>query len=577
LGAVFGLVGEGDMSAVRDMGSRMGHRGSELHVWSPGPGVYFGERNGSHASPDAADPLALDERICRIDAAAGPDRSPRQRLRHIFEAGDLAAMRQVRGPFSAVYWDGRQRALCLAVDHVGYKSLYYCQLPGRVAFASEYKAFFALPDFKPEIDLVAVQYHQALRIAMPWRPSLADVHMVRSGSVARVRGDKVEAEFYWTPRVNETDRPLDEAARLVREQLARTIAEQTRGDEHVGISLSAGIDSAIVAACTREVKSARQVAAYSVGFSNSDPELAGARQVADHLGIEHNVTLFQPDDLRKYLPEMVWLMEDCTAREETLLHLKLFQAARTRVTTMLHGVGADLLFGGMPRHILIALSMRLPILRRPFMDLYQLTQTGQVPRSFAGRALAWKVFKGRAFEPPLISGAGAATFVSEPEDLNRYLGESASNMSSIHYTEPMAEQNEFAFRAPYLDPDAIDLALTIPMEQKMSWGKQKLVLRRAFDSLMPKHITKRPKTIHRLRHDALLSQALDRMASEAGGLEHIRRRRIVDKEYISRLQTRKFGRSYPSDQLYRLWTLVSLEIWLRQFADGGGQYWDFDS
>lgn len=577
MGAVFGLIGEGDLGAVRDMGSRMSHRGSDLRVWSPGPGAYLGERRSSGEPADAGDPLALDEWIYRVGSTSDGEASPRDSLRQTFAAGDLAALRQLRGPYSAAYWDARQRALCLAVDQLGYKSLYFCHLPGRVAFASEYKAFFALPDFRPEIDRVAIQYHQALRIAMPWRPSLANVHMVRSGSVARIRDGSSETDFYWRPRVCETKRSLDEAARLVREQLTRTVAEQTRHDDHVGISLSAGIDSAIVAACTREVKAASEVSAYSVGFSESDPELAGARLVADHLGIEHNVTLFEPGDIRKYLPEMVWLMEDCTAREETLLHLKLFQAARSRVTAIVHGVGADLLFGGMPRHTLIALSMRLPALRRPLMDLYQLTQTGQAPVGLAGKALAWKVFKGQTFAPPLITGAGGATLVSEPQDLNQYLGECTSAMSSIHYTEPMAEQNHFTFRAPYLDPDAVDLALTIPMEQKMGWGRQKLVLRHAFDGMMPRHITKRPKTIHRLRHDALLSQALDRLAWEAGGLEQIRRRGLVDEEYIRRLQTRKPGKPYPTDHLYRLWTLVSLEIWLRQFADGGGHYWDFDS
>jgi asparagine synthase (glutamine-hydrolysing) len=384
-------------------------------------------------------------------------------------------------------------------------------------------------------------------------------------------------EFYWKPQVNETRRSFDDAARLVRDQLLRSVADQTRGDDHVGISLSGGLDSAIVAGCTREVKSADQVSAYSVGLSETDPELAGARQVADHLGIPHNVTIFEPEDIRKFLPEMVWLMEDCTAREETLLHLKMFQSAGKTESVMLHGVGADLLFGGMPRHILIALSMRMPILRRPLMDLYQLTQSGQTPTGLAGKALSWKVFHGRNFDPPQISGAGGPTTVAEPQDLNRYLGESAANMSSIHYTEPMAEQNEFAFRSPYLDPDAIDLSLTIPMHQKISWGKQKLVLRHAFDSILPEHITKRPKTIHRLKHDEFLSQVLDSMATEAGGLAHIRSRGMVDGRYLVRLQARTAGQPYPTDQLYRLWTLVSLEIWLRQFADGGGRYWDFDS
>ena len=576
MGAIFGLVGEGDLGAVRDMGSRMSHRGPDLQAWSPATGVYFGERG--NASQDAAgDALAIDERIYRVASTDTPDVSPRDHIRGIFASGDTSALRYLRGPFSAAYWDEARRELCLAVDHVGYKSLYFCYLPGSVAFASEYKAFFALPDFQPEIDPVAIQYHQASRIAMPWRPSLANVRMVRSGSVARFSNGEAKFEFYWAPRVNETKRSFDDASRLVREQLLRSVAHQTKGDGHVGISLSGGLDSAIVAGCAREVKTADQVSAWSVGFSEADPELAGARQVADHLGIRHNVTVFEPEDIRKFLPEMVWLMEDCTAREETLLHLKLFQSAGKTESVMLHGVGADLLFGGMPRHILIAMSMRAPVLRSPLMALYQLTQTGQPPQGLAAKALAWKAFRGHNFEPPAISGAGAATKVVEPRDLNRYLGESAANMSSIHYTEPMAEQNGFAFRSPYLDPDAIDLSLTIPMPQKMGWAKQKLVLRHAFDSVLPPHITRRPKTIHRLKHDEFLSRALDDMAADAGGLEYIRRRRLVDEEYMTRLRARPAGQPYPTDQLYRLWTLVSLEIWLRQFADGGGNYWNFDS
>jgi asparagine synthase (glutamine-hydrolysing) len=139
----------------------------------------------------------------------------------------------------------------------------------------------------------------------------------------------------------------------------------------------------------------------------------------------------------------------------------------------------------------------------------------------------------------------------------------------------MAEQNEFDFRSPFLDPDTIDLALSIPMRQKSGWLKQKMVLRRAFDGLLPEDVRKRRKTIHRLRHDVFLSDALDGMVKGTANLEHIRERNLVDPGYIERLQVRKRQEAYETDRLYRLWTIVSLEIWLRQFADGGGHYWQF--
>jgi asparagine synthetase B (glutamine-hydrolysing) len=229
----------------------------------------------------------------------------------------------------------------------------------------------------------------------------------------------------------------------------------------------------------------------------------------------------------------------------------------------------------MPRHQVVALSMRLPVLRRPLLEFFQFTQSGKAPQGLAGKALAWTAFRGSTFSPPRIAGAAEATVVAEPRDLNRYLAESAANMSSVHYTEPMAEQSLFAFRAPYLDPDAVDLSLSIPMPHKIGWRKQKLVLRDAFAGLLPDHVTKRPKTIHRLQHDVILSDALDDMANECGNLESVRRRSLVDTGYLNTLQRREAGKPYSTDRLYRLWTLVSLEIWLRQFLDGGGQYWTF--
>jgi asparagine synthase (glutamine-hydrolysing) len=537
--------------------------------------VYFGERASSELPAGDDEPLALDQSIWGINSPAFRELSPREGVRRICASRDMKGLRDIRGYFALAWWDREESALYLAVDHLACKSLYFCRLAGRLAFASEYKAFFALPDFVPDIDPVAMQHHQALRIAMPWRPSLANVEMVRSGTVTRLQDGHVTHESYWKPLVNEADRPVEEAATLVRKQLSRTIADQTRSSNHVGISLSAGIDSAIVAGCVREVKDANQVSAYSVGYHRSDPELVGARQVADYLAIDHDVTLFDADDVQKYLPEMVWLMEDCTSREETLLHLKMFQSAGSRESLMLHGVGADVLFGGMPRHKLIALSMRLPLLRRPLGDLYQLTQSGQRPSRMIGKALAWAVYRGNDFPPPRIANTAEPTTVNVPQDLNRYVADHTARISSLHYLEPMAEQNEFDFRSPFLDPDTIDLALSIPMRQKSGWLKQKMVLRRAFDGLLPEDVRKRRKTIHRLRHDVFLSDALDGMVKGTANLEHIRERNLVDPGYIERLQVRKRQEAYETDRLYRLWTIVSLEIWLRQFADGGGHYWQF--
>jgi asparagine synthase (glutamine-hydrolysing) len=537
--------------------------------------VYLGETHASDDSVAAQGPVALDERIYRPDDTTDARTGTRQVLRRIFETGDWPGLAAIRGPFAAAYWNERAGHLLLSVDQLGNKSLYFCRLPGRVAFASEYKAFFALPDFRPEIDPTAIQYYQAVRTAMPWRPSLANVSMVRSGSVVRVENGEAGSEQYWMPEVRETSRSAAEWSDLVAKQLTDAVGEQVSAHDRAGISLSAGIDSAVVAALARRFRSSADVAAYSIGFTDSDPEILGARQVADYLDIDHNTVIFDAGDIKRYLPELVWLIEDCTAREETLLHLKLFQYIAGKETLLLHGLGSDALYGGMPRHKVIAMAQRYPLFRMPLHELYQLTQTGTVPRSALGQALGWMVFKGTNYAPPRIAGTSGPTVVTVPGDLNQYLAGSSANMSGAHYIEPMAEQSDFDFRSPFAHVDSIDLAMSIPARFKVDLRRQKMVFRNAFADLLPERIMKRPKTIHRLKHDVLLSDALDEMVTETESLSHVRERRLVDTSYLDRLQGRSAGSAYATDHLYRIWTLINLELWLRQFVDGGGNYWAF--
>ncbi|MCJ7592760.1 MAG: asparagine synthetase B [Woeseiaceae bacterium] len=577
MGAVFGVVGDGDLTAVREMGRRMAHRGSNSYAWNPCPGVYLGENRSVSNSIGASDNLALDERIYRLDSSNDADISLRNVFARIFNTGNLAELDRIRGPFSAAYWNDRTRQLVLAVDQLGLKSLYYCQLQGRVAFASEYKAFFALPDFRPQIDPTAIQYHQATRTAMPSRPSLQNVKMLRSGSIVSIKDGKANVEQYWQPEVNETNKSIEEWSGLVKKQTIDTLAEQIHSHKRVGISLSGGIDSAIVAASACLFKTSNDVTAYSVGLAESDPEIVGARQVADHLGIDHKVTIFESGDIKKYLPEAVWLSEDCTAREEALLTLKLYQFVAGSETLLLNGYGADSIFGGMPRHKIIAWAQRWPLFRHSLLELYQLTQTGRIPTSGLGKALGQIVYRGSNYAPPRVAGASGPTVVTNPHDLNQHLADSASVRSSWLYIEPMAEQSDLDVRSPFDHMDGIDLALSIPVQHKVGLRKQKIVLRKAFADLLPDAVMKRPKTIQRLQHDLMLSSALDEMVSETANFSHIRERRLVDSDYLERVRGRKARSAYPTDQLYRIWTLISLEIWLRQFADGGGKFWTFDS
>jgi asparagine synthase (glutamine-hydrolysing) len=572
---IFGILGAGDAAEVRKMGALLSQANGLLTVHSPRAGVFLGEfvSQGKPVSPRAE--MVLDggiyrtgeELVCRSDSL--------QILQQVMSSGDLEQLNAVRGEFALAYWNDAASELLLGVDHISFKSLFYCQLEGRIAFSTEYKAFFALADFEPELDRESLQYYATVRTAMPMRPLLVNLNKVPAGSIVRLKSDHARVYRYWTPQIAYEQRSIGDWATLVERQVTRSIQQQVHDHERVGIALSGGLDSAIIAAVVAGCKPADRITAYSVGQSDDDPDILGAKQIADYLGIRHQVTYFNPEDVRKYLPAAVWMMEDCTGREETLFHLKMFDAIDSEETVIVYGLGADRLFGGMPRHKLLAMAERMPLFRRGLLELYQTTQTSLPAHSLLGKLLTRLVYRGKQFPPPRIVGVSKATRVAEPASFSEILKGDVGS-ASCQYLEPLCQNAHLDFRSPFCDPDCVELALKIPDNHKIHLLRQKVVLRRAFQHILPEEVMRSPKSLQRLDHSRALSDTLDKMVVELGDLEHIREHNLVAPGYLKQLLARISGKAYTTERVYRLWTLLSTEIWLRQFLNGHGRLWSFD-
>jgi hypothetical protein len=129
MGAIFGMVGEASLAEVQAMGHQVAHRGEFQRVWSPERGVFLGQASHRPFEVDESFPLAADWNV-QGGGAALPERFSRQ---------GHEALAALRGTFAIALSEGPTRVM-LAVDQVGYKSLFYTVLRGRLAFASEYLA-----------------------------------------------------------------------------------------------------------------------------------------------------------------------------------------------------------------------------------------------------------------------------------------------------------------------------------------------------------------------------------------------------------------------------------------------------
>ena len=585
MGAVYGILGEAGSGESSALGTRLEHRGAESAEWSPVSGLRLGVRGVGAAVRSQRDgPIAFDGAIDNRHELA-------QRLGHppgdVQPAGDgvLAAelwaafgeegLARIAGQFALALWDARGRRLVLARDRVGYAPLYFAVVGERLVFASEYKALLALDVIPARPNRAALQSIQNTKWVRPGVTCLEGIHPVAPGSFMEVEGGRMASRRYWDIPVRAAD--LDEAghAARLRESFLETLRRQTEPYDRIGVSLSGGLDSAVVAAGVRAVAGSREVHTFSAGYGEDDKELVNAAAVAREVGTIHHPVVLDPDDLPGLLPWMVWHLEEPIGREDiAYLYLAAREASRF-VDLIVTGFGFDGLFAGLPRHRLVDLSVKYPVVRGPLEEFFDYTFRSVEPRTPAGRALKKAYFRGREFPAPQILGTPPlAPYTGFPrggdQPLTEFLKRGFLVLPYQHPVERLYAGVGMRMNAQHTNPDFLATAFAIPDRLKIHGRTQKYILRRACEGLLPASILATGKSFNRLKHDTRMSETLDRLADDLLSPDTIAGRGLFDPAYVARLRRRQPGRPYSQERAYRLWSLLLTELWARQFLDQRG-------
>jgi asparagine synthase (glutamine-hydrolysing) len=505
---------------------------------------------------------------------------------HLYEEYGTAFVDRLEGMFAIALWDGPRRRLVLARDRLGKKPLVWTRLPdGTFAFASELKAFHALPGFRAEPDLVALDAYLALQYVPGTRTGLRGVHRLAPASTLVVEGTSQVETRYWEPSI--VDEPLTEGDWLarVRDEVGRAVRRRLVADVPLGALLSGGIDSAIVVAQMARAAS-EPVRTFTVGFTDERyDERVYARAVAERWGTRHEEVVLEPDAAAT-LPRLAAAFDEPLGDEAALPLFLICEAARREVTVALVGDGGDESCGGYERYTAMGLADRLPrpaaalgarVLRavpsgerrsttfraRRFLDAAATPRAeryGRLMQVFplAERSALWSA-EARAEIGPLMSagfllGAAPRAGVTGLQllDVATYLPGDLLPKSDI---ASMAHSLEL--RSPLLDHRVVELGLSLPSRLK----RGKLALRRAFADDLPPVVASRGKTgfgvplAEWFRGD-LRDLAGDLLLADRGWFERGPVERLLDEHAAGR-----------ADHGHRLWTLVMLELWQRAHVD----------
>jgi asparagine synthase (glutamine-hydrolysing) len=587
LSAIFGVVGTVGRDELDAMAARLSHKGAYSHVWSPEPGVWLGEVRNTSRTRSEDDCIAFSGQLYvnwrEIAGSAEQqhflqrDLAQRRIVAEAVQRDGIACTHTLDGHFGIASWDAPQRRLLLTVDRVNYENIYFTQTPDRFAFASEYKALLALEDVRPAPDPDAFLYSIATLLPNYNGSMCRGVGRVRYGHTLIVTCEsRCSVQFFKPNCVADTGRQAHFATGL-RHELLHQVETLLSHHDRIAITLSGGLDSVGLLSLMRHAFPGKTIASYTIGNGPEDAELTGARIGAEYFGTEHHEYVFDPASLVEDLPKIVWLAEEFASREESIMQYQVESQIIPHERVLTGGHGADMIFGGMPRHRLIRMAESLPFARRPMTELYQQTQSGLPPRTFCGRLCSYLLYRGTNIEPPQVTGANGPARVYEPRNIADMLNDLIGGFHPYHYHSAFYSLSPIEIVMPFMTLPIMNYSMRIPTRYKVGFRKQKMVLREALVPFIPKAMRNRGKAIQRAKRDTVLSDVLETLAEKLLSVEDVACRGLVAPAYVYKLRQRPADGIYKGDQLTRLWMLVCAELWCRTFVDHRGQPYGFDT
>jgi asparagine synthase (glutamine-hydrolysing) len=281
-------------------------------------------------------------------------------------------------------------------------------------------------------------------------------------------------------------------------------------------------------------QSNRPMVAFTIGFDEpSFDETVPARCLADRLGIRHRVERFTADHATASLESVVLACDEPLADPSLLPTWIVSRLAREEVKVVLSGDGGDELLGGYPTYVahriavwyrriprpireglIRPLANRMPVSHRNFsldfivqrflkgadLDGVERHRTWMGSLAYSQRTALWAPWTWRhldrsfdgddafsRFRAKAVNTQDPADFAMRL-DLATYLPDDL-----LVKVDRMSMDHGLEVRVPWLDPPLVEFALALPARWKVTFGKTKWLVRRAWAGRLPKEILNRPK------------------------------------------------------------------------------------
>lgn len=527
---------------------------------------------------------------------------------HAFEEWGPAAFARLSGMFACVLHDQKTGKVTLARDGRGIKPLYYTWDGQTLVFASELKALLKANLVRPAIDPTALW----LFLCLGYVPSpyciVSGVRKLEPGHYLELSDGRLTNQSFLTAPA---DAPLiqdwGEGIDRVRQTVERAVQTHLMSDVPVGVFLSGGLDSTIVATLAAQHHTG-PLHSFSIGYAKAtgatdiearyNDDFFAAREIAEQLGtVHHEILVENTSDLSGLVTDLIFQLDEPMVEPVfTSTHYLSKLARDMGVPVVLTGDGADEVFGGYDRyfsaqrlgfyHKVPGLRYALPVvetlggkrevahsahelkylLEHPsavdsyirFSTVYHPEQAlellapdvrAQVDTTALGQLVVSALGPDRSF-PDQMAHADLALWVGE------HFNPRLDRISMRHSVEA---------RVPFQDDAVVETALALPMNLKSTRAGRKKLLKQAFADIIPEIALNRPKRSFQAPGAAWLE----------GGLNTVYNRLMGQPNHLLglfepgalRRYAAAWGRGTPG-QVFSAWALLTVEQWAGEYVAG---------
>lgn len=500
---------------------------------------------------------------------------------HGYEEYKEDILNKLRGMFTFVIYDIKEKSLFGARDFYGIKPFYYYYDNENFLFGSEIKSFLGSPNFKKELNKDMLSQYLTFQCSIGEDTFFKNTYKLLPGHYFIYKDKELEIKKYYEVKLEPNDdKSLEEWVSGIREVIDNSVFAHKVSDVEVGSFLSSGVDSSLIAKLSSVDKT------FTVGYDNKKySEIDYAKEFSDKINVSNVSKKISKEEYFKEFSNVQYYMDEPLADASAVMLYFLSKTASKHVKVCLSGEGADEIFGGYNIYhepYSVSWYNKIPYFIRKCIGILVYPF-----RNYTGFNFLYR--RSKKIEDRYIGNA----FIFEPNDAKKIVNFNYGNKTYKDFTKPyydkvsdldvvtkmqyidfnfwliydillkadkMSMANSLEVRVPYLDRKVIEYASKLPSKYKIVGNETKYAFRKvAKEELADKVADKKklgfPVPIREWLKEDDVYQEVKNMFLES---EYF----FKPKKIIKLLDDHKAGKR---DNSRKIWTIYTFLVWYQEY------------